>query len=106
MHFLFKLFEQRDGWLRGDTYVRLLHRQVTGAWFAGLEWAITLLAIAAFLLWRRPGLRVIGNRLNRFSANHLRACILVFCLSIAGRMALLSIERFPEPAIHDEFSYL
>ena len=44
--------------------------------------------------------------LRRFAQRRWQACLAVFLLSWVGRIALLPIEPFPTPNIHDEFSYL
>jgi hypothetical protein len=75
-----------------------------------LELVLGLIVFLAAILWgdRLPlrRLRAFDRRFHRFAANRMRAVVLVFALSIVGRLAILPIVPVPEPQIHDEYSYM
>jgi hypothetical protein len=94
-------------WINGSTYIRFSHIVLPGLWAYLLEWVTTLLCLILFLtqpVAPRPG--ALLCRLRRFSANRLRACVIVFGCAICGRLVLLTIEPFPGLMVDDESSYL
>jgi hypothetical protein len=88
-------------------YVRFFHIGIYHLRFVTIETLVTLLVLILFValpvrfaaFFPNPGFR-------RFAQQRFRACVLVFLLSSLGRLALLPIEPFTTPNIHDEFSYL
>jgi hypothetical protein len=88
-------------------YIRLFHIEVHHLRFVGIEAMVTLAVLLFFVLLPVRFLAFFPNRgFRRFAQKRLRACVTVFLFSFLGRIALLPIEPFPAPNIHDEFSYL
>jgi hypothetical protein len=88
-------------------YIRFLHHEVYHLRFVGIEAMVTLVVLLFFVLLPVRFLAFFPNRdFRRFAQKRLRACVAVFLFSLLGRIALLPIEPFPAPNIHDEFSYL
>jgi hypothetical protein len=88
-------------------YIRFFHLELYHWRFVTIEAMVTLGVLLIFvLLPTRILVRVPHRGFRRFARNRTRACVTVFLFSLLGRVALLPIEPFPPPSIHDEFSYL
>jgi hypothetical protein len=87
-------------------YLRFLHIACYHLRFVALE-ALVTLAVLLASAWLPQRSRVLFfPAWRKLARNRLHACVAVFLLSLAGRIALLPIEPFPPAGIHDEFSYL
>lgn len=89
-------------------YIRFAHIRLNGHDLAHpFEWIIAIISFILFAVFsptrKRPKLL---NSLRQIARHRYCAPLLVFLLSIGGRLALLTIEPFPAPSVHDEFSYL
>src|SRR5713101_5287157 len=74
-----------------------------------IEICLTALAVPLAFLAPRLGDRWftwIERRVSHFAAHRRLAVLTIFVLALAGRVAVLPIEPIPQPAMHDEFSYL
>jgi hypothetical protein len=88
-------------------YIRFFHVEMHRFTFLGIETLVTLVMLLLFLLLPvKYGAFFPNAGFRRFAQKRLRACVVVLLLSVLGRMALLPIEPFTDPNIHDEFSYL
>src|ERR1700727_1794372 len=89
------------------SYIRFFHLEIYHLRFVEIEALVTLGVLLLFVLLRVRFLPFFPNRrFRRFAQKRSRACVAVFLLSLFGRIALLPIEPFTTPNIHDEFSYL
>jgi hypothetical protein len=90
-----------------SNYIRFFHLETHRFTFLEMEALATLLTLLLFLMLPVRYLAFFPNAgFRHFAQKRLRACVAVFCLSFFGRIALLPIEPFMAPNIHDEFSYL
>jgi hypothetical protein len=90
-----------------NNYIRFFHMETHRFTFLEIEALVTLLTLFLFLILPLRYLAFFPHAgFHRFSQKRFRACVAVFCLSFFGRIALLPIEPFMAPNIHDEFSYL
>jgi hypothetical protein len=88
-------------------YIRFFHIETALFSFATIEMAVTVLTLLLFLLIPARHFAFFPNGgFRRFAQRRGRACVAVFLMSFLGRIALLPIEPFRTPNIHDEFSYL
>jgi hypothetical protein len=88
-------------------YLRFFHVEIRHLTFLGIETMVTLLVLFLFaVLPLRFAGRFPVQGFRRFAQKRARACVLIFLLSLFGRIALLPIEPFPPPRVQDEFSYL
>ena len=88
-------------------YIRFFHIETYHVRFVGIETLVTLAVLLLFVLLPVRFTVFLPNRgFRRFAQKRLRACVAVFLLSFLGRIALLPLEPFSPPNIHDEFSYL
>ncbi|MGA3224699.1 MAG: hypothetical protein ABSC65_13110 [Acidobacteriaceae bacterium] len=88
-------------------YIRFVHIEMDHFTFLEIETLVTLAMLLFFVLLPVRCLAFFPNRsFHRFAQQRARACVVVFLLSFFGRIALLPIEPFTPPNIHDEFSYL
>jgi hypothetical protein len=88
-------------------YIRLFHLETHRFSFLAIETLVTLGVLLLFVLLPARYLAFFPNAgFRRFAQRRARACVTVFLLSFLGRIALLPIEPFRTPNIHDEFSYL
>jgi hypothetical protein len=85
-------------------YIRFFHIETHHWSFSGI---VTLVMLLLFALLPLRYMAFFPNRGFRgFAQKRRRACVLVFLWSCLGRLALLPIEPFRAPNIHDEFTYL
>ncbi len=90
-----------------SNYIRFFHLETHRFTFLELEALVTLLTLLLFVMLPVRYLAFFPHAgFQRFAQKRFRACAVVFCLSLFGRIALLPIEPFMAPNIHDEFSYL
>jgi hypothetical protein len=88
-------------------YIRFFHLETHRLSFLAIETLVTLGVLLLFVLLPARHLAFFPNAgFRRFAQSRRRACVAVFLLSFLGRIALLPIEPFRAPNIHDEFSYL
>jgi hypothetical protein len=88
-------------------YIRFFHVETHRFSFGTMELAVTVLTLLVFVLLPARYLAFFPHAgFHRFAQRRRRACVAVFLLSFLGRIALLPIEPFRAPNIHDEFSYL
>jgi hypothetical protein len=88
-------------------YIRFLHLETHRFSFATIEALVTMVVLLLFVLLPARYMAFFPNRgFRRFAQKRGRACVVIFLLSFYGRIALLPIEPFRAPNIHDEFSYL
>src|SRR3984885_12162818 len=88
-------------------YIRFFHIKMDHFTFLEIETWVTLAMLLFFVLLPTKCLAFFPNRgFRRFAQQRVRACLVVFLLSFFGRLALLPVEPFRTPNIHDEFSYL
>jgi hypothetical protein len=90
-----------------SNYIRFFHLETHRFTFLEMEALVTLLTLLLFAMLPVRYLAFFPNAgFHHFAQKRLRACVAVFCLSFFGRIALLPVEPFMAPNIHDEFSYL
>ena len=90
-----------------SNYIRFFHVETHRFTFLEIEALVTLLTMLVFVLLPLRYLAFYPHAgFRQFAQKRFRACVTVFCLSFFGRIALLPIEPFTAPNIHDEFSYL
>ncbi len=88
-------------------YIRFFHVETHRFSFGTIEMVVTFVTLLFFVLLPARHLAFFPNAgFHRFAQRRRRACVAVFLLSFLGRIALLPIEPFGAPNIHDEFSYL
>ncbi len=88
-------------------YIRFFHIEMHRFTFLDIETLVTLVMLLLFLLLPVKYAAFFPNAgFRRFAQKRLRACLVVLLLSVLGRLALLPLEPFTDPNIHDEFSYL
>jgi hypothetical protein len=90
-----------------SNYIRFFHLETHRFTFLEMEALVTLLTLLLFVMLPVRYLAFFPNAgFRHFAQRRLLACVGVFCISFFGRIALLPIEPFTAPNIHDEFSYL
>src|SRR5271156_784312 len=90
-----------------SNYIRFIHLETHRFTFLEIEALVALLTLFLFVALPVRYLAFFPHAgFHRFAQKRFCACIAVFCLSFFGRIALLPIEPFMAPNIHDEFSYL
>ncbi len=90
-----------------SNYIRFFHLETHRFTFLEIEALVTVLMLTLFVVLPVRYTAFFPHAtFQRLAQKRLRACVLVFCLSFFGRIALLPIEPFTAPNIHDEFSYL
>jgi len=88
-------------------YIRFFHIEIYHLRFVSIEALVTLGVLLLFVLLPVRFLAFFPSRgFRHFAQRRSRACVAVFLFSLLGRIALLPIEPFTTPNIHDEFSYL
>ena len=88
-------------------YVRFFHLQMQHCTFLAIESTVTLGTLLLCLLLPNSYTGWFPwQGFRRFAQHRVRACLTVMLLSALGRLALLPIEPFAIPNVHDEFSYL
>jgi hypothetical protein len=68
-------------------------------------WEVALLGVL-LLVPRRLSRRLVPQRVRELAGTPARACALCVVASLAGCVAWALAVEWPEPAVHDEFSYL
>ncbi|MGC2399217.1 MAG: hypothetical protein WA510_05525 [Acidobacteriaceae bacterium] len=88
-------------------YIRFFHVELYHLRFVTIEAMVTIVVLLSFALLPQRFLAFFPHAgFRRYAQNRWRACLTVFLLSLSGRIALLPVEPFSFPNIHDEFSYL
>jgi hypothetical protein len=89
------------------SYIRFLHIETHHLPFILIEVLVTITTLCIFAVVPADRFAFFPNKVFRnLSIKRARACLVVFLLSIFGRIALLPLEPFPPPRVQDEFSYL
>ena len=89
------------------SYIRFFHIETHHLSLLLIEALVTLIALLVFVVVPARCLAFFPNSVFRtFALKRWRACLVVFLMSLFGRIALLPIEPFPPPRVQDEFSYL
>jgi len=89
------------------SYIRFFHIETHHWSLLLIEFLVTIATLVFFAMMPARRLAFFPNRSFRtFALKRSRACLLIFLLSIFGRIAILPVEPFPPPRVQDEFSYL
>src|SRR5580704_14111259 len=89
------------------SYIRFLHIETHHVPFILIEVLVTITTLCIFAVAPADRFAFFPSKVFRnLAIKRARACLVVFLLSIFGRIALLPIEPFPPPRVQDEFSYL
>ena len=89
------------------SYIRFLHIETHHVPFILIEVLVTITTLCIFAVAPADRFAFFPSKVFRnLAIKRARACLVVFLLSIFGRIALLPLEPFPPPRVQDEFSYL
>lgn len=85
------------------------HPTTAGLSFAGLEFGVTLIAVASAFCWPRMGYRLFSTLERLFGrlAHRRRLSVLIVGLvALAARLSILPFSHVPDPFVQDDFSFL